>query len=625
MATLLGVDRYPSSAPPSEWGLSLDCATVEQIFVPVDRSLPFPNPVLMTVPAFGTVRVRIVDADGALVPLSGTVHLMSANAGSNPNGVLKLALNDGNSAPALVGAGLRFNAFVETPAFPQLRAEGAGPVADGEIATIDVPLPDPVQFEVVATLVSEKGEVCRGPAGATFLAPTEQPGHWDNGIRELVADQDGIVQMPLGRVLLQHGAVRLAFRGTMPDGEQGFGSWIDVQTPEGSKREIDLGDIVLREAQLLAAGMVVDDSEHPVAGAMVMCESGSRSDSIDSPWRSSAMSHATTSIDGRFRFVSDEIQGAHEVGLSAMARVEGWSVDGTARVQCGQSDVRLRVEARGSIAGSVVLPAGVDREKIVVAVGAPARRGEPDQWFNQVVPEAGGTFLTREIEPGSYRFAILRRSSRSSSAPLVSIDDVRVESRKVTRDPRLDHINLGGGLRCVSVGVTDGDGAPVKHGTLYVVDRESGAGLVDSFALSDKPAHLLLDGRIDILVIAPGFQRAWLRDITSDGSVRLMKGLNRTLELDFTGFETLAEREVLLARIEPIDLPLVEGDWPKVVADAHGAALFTVDDPGRYRVYVKRGMRGLVDYQGRSLSIEPQIVTIDASSEPLTIEVHVAR
>jgi len=624
-ARFTGVDRYPSGVPPSEWGLSLDCATVERTFVAVDRSMPFPDPVLMTVPAIGTVRVRVVDADGALVPLSGNVRLMSANAGSDPNVLLTLALHEGVSASALVGAGLRFNAFVETPAFAQLRADGVGPTADGEVATIDVPLPDPVQFDVVATLISEKGEVCRGPTGATFLAPTEKAGSWNNGNRELVADQDGIVHVPLGRVLMRHGPVRLAFRGTMPDGEQGFGSWIDVQPPEGSKREIDLGDVVLREAQLLAAGTVVDDADRPVSGAMVMCDSRSRGGSVDSPWRWLAVGRATTSSDGRFRFVSAEIQDAHEVELDAMARVEGWSVTGIARVPCGQSDVRLRVEARGSIAGSVLLPAGVDREQILVAVGVPAKGGEPNRWFNQAVPEAGGTFLLGETEPGSYRFAILRRTSRSTSAPLVLIDDVRVESRKVARDPRLDRIDLGGRVRCVSVGVTDGDGIPVTCGNLYVIDRESGAGLLDSIALRDKPARLLLDGRIDVLVIAPGFQRAWLRDVTGDGSVRLAKGLSRKIELDISGYGTLAEREVLLARLQPIDAPLVEeGDWPKVVADAHGAALFTVDDPGRYRVHVRRGERRLVNDEGQSLSIDPQIVTIDESAVPLTVEVHVA-
>jgi hypothetical protein len=39
---------------------------------------------------------------------------------------------------------------------------------------------------------------------------------------------------------------------------------------------------------------------------------------------------------------------------------------------------------------------------------------------------------------------------------------------------------------------------------------------------------------------------------------------------------------------------------------------------------VKRGERRLVNDEGQSLSIDPQIVTIDESAVPLTVEVHVA-
>lgn len=622
-ATFTGIDRYPGSSS-TEWGLSLDCATKERTFVAVDRSSPPTEPVRMVVPPIGSIRVRVVDADGALVPLSGRVLLTSSEAGSDPNGLLTLVLHNGVSESATVGTGLRLNAFVEVQAFAQLRAQGAGPVADGDAATIDVPLPDPVQFDVVATLVSEKGEVCAGPSGSTFLAPTDQTGRWDNGNRELVADPDGIVRMPLGRVLMRHGAVRLAFRGTMPDGETGFGSWIDVPPPGGSKREIDLGDVVLREAELVVAGTVVDSSDRPIGGAMVMCDSSSRRGSLEDPW-STAMFQARTGSDGRFRFVRVADENAHEARLTAMARVEGWSVTGTARAPRGATDVRLRVEARGAVAGSVVLPVGIDCKQVAVALGDRPKPGEPDRWFDASSPKPSGNFITNEIEPGSYRFAVLRRNSRSWSAPLVAIDDVRVEPGNVTRDPRLARIDLGGRLHAVSIEVTDGDGAPVTKGTAYVVDRERGAGILDSIALGGKPVCLILDGRIDLLVLAPGFQRAWLRDVTGDGSLRLEKGLNRTVELNLTGFETLESGEALMARLEPIDLPLVEGDWPSAVADASGKASFTLDDPGRYRVYVKRGVRGLVDAAGRLLPTEPQIVTLDASSAPLAIEVRVVR
>lgn len=70
---------------------------------------------------------------------------------------------------------------------------------------------------------------------------------------------------------------------------------------------------------------------------------------------------------------------------------------------------------------------------------------------------------------------------------------------------------------------------------------------------------------------------------------------------------------------------MVESDWPRAVADARHIARFTVDEPGRYRIYVKRSERGTEDIAGRVLSIAPQILTVDDTSGPLSIPIRLAR
>ena len=124
---------------------------------------------------------------------------------------------------------------------------------------------------------------------------------------------------------------------------------IDVELPDGSTEELDLGDIAVRVATLAVSGTVVDDLGRPAVGAFVQMRDWSRGPE-DEAWRQWARDAVDQDSDGSFRFV--DCGAEPEVQLDAMAQVDGWPAWATARVPRGTEGLRLVLASSGAVAPS---------------------------------------------------------------------------------------------------------------------------------------------------------------------------------------------------------------------------------------------------------------------------------
>lgn len=163
------------------------------------------------------------------------------------------------------------------------------------------------------------------------------------------------------------------------------------------------------------AGVVVDEADHPVAGAEVFVsttfdeiplENGSRSYAYLEGRPARQLFSARTDADGHFRILGIPANGMADLGVHATGKVlrephrEFLSPD-TMSWHAGQQDVRLVVEAAGSIEGRVLVPEGKSAAEARVRL----ERTEPGYWgqANTVRADANGVFRVTEVAGGSYR------------------------------------------------------------------------------------------------------------------------------------------------------------------------------------------------------------------------------
>lgn len=275
----------------------------------------------------------------------------------------------------------------------------------------------------------------------------------------------------------------------------------------------DLGDLRLESAPLLCAGVVLDEQGEPVAGARIEAwPPGAEGPSF--PACAATRSGATGEFELRGESADARlVLAAHREG--ALAEPEF--------VPRGARDVRLVLRAGGELEGRVQVHPSLHGAVLLIE----ARRSDDAAGHVGAPPsaslrlDADGTFLLRALGSGSYDLSVVHAAS---AAVLGGVRGVAVRAGERTRDPRLAPLDLGMALRALELELFDTAGLPVAGGR--ATSRPSGA--LDDHWTTSIAEHGRLQlvgdgGALDVVLVAPGFQRLELTGLVASRRVTLRR------------------------------------------------------------------------------------------------------
>lgn len=440
---------------------------------PHDAALPV-GPVAATVGSAATPRIDVAgDAVGAAVAADPLQRIAAAQPGPATAAVqasLVLQVRDhrgaraGSPMLATVHAAVR-DFDVEMLGSLPPPAIAAAPVLDGTVV-LDVPVgeslwlevhhPDnllPLRRRLEPPLVAgerRRIDIDLGPPYPWFagrlLDATGRPlrncdigvatEFWPTEYQRARTDGDGRFRV---RVLAQHasprdGAVVIGVGG-LRDGDLSGHRQDLWATPRARKAvalpivgdAVDLGDFVLVEVPVFAAGRVVDGAGRPVGGVEV----GFATMAVfDSGWRTLACVRAATAADGTFcarDWVADP-----RAGFRAVVASPTWVGSAPREFAAGATELELTVRPCAALAGSVRLPAaGSQLFYSLRVVGQPSADVALD--WRDVGTTRLVQFVVKDLAPGPvelevrYRDVLLWRCSGVPAVLGVCREDERLQ------------------------------------------------------------------------------------------------------------------------------------------------------------------------------------------------------
>ena len=450
------------------------------VTAPVDLARLPARPVRLILPPTGSVRARCpgVEADVELTAEPGDKE------GRMPSdltfqGKLTEPLVAGETLFPFVGLGLRLHALVRPwpwhPGWPRFE----GPTRPGEEVLVEIPLGDPIPvLRVSGRAVDEQGQPFRNRflhCGFRFLGATT--GRFSSDLAR--TDGEGLFTF--------HGpALTGQWQGPADYREleivalgNGGPEWYAAARGRGPRSNcspfpldgrLDLGRVVLAERLPLLAGQVRDTRGRAVAGIRVSLtplEPPSGKPAAYFPVRESV-----TDAQGRFRF-SGTLSGWLQVkvvpGDFFLACPERVAAAGTL-------DLEFVLRGAGAIEGSLCLDPDVPKGALRVCVAPDAVTAVPQfappvlGSDNQVDRE--GRFTLRRVRPGARTVRI-----QVGDRLLAEVPQVVVREGEVTRDERLNGLDLTSRLRWLTLSLVDGEGQFIDSTVLRVGEFLIGGGM----------------------------------------------------------------------------------------------------------------------------------------------------
>jgi hypothetical protein len=178
---------------------------------------------------------------------------------------------------------------------------------------------------------------------------------------------------------------------------------------------LDAGRIRLEVLPVVLAGRVVDQDHSPLANATVEAIGRGRSRDLA----------ATTGKDGGFLLRAPSGRGPYQVSAHAVGRVS----EKVAGVSDPALDLRFVLEPSGALQGSVLLPAGIESDRISVRAATDGR----SPFTTTLLP--GGSFLLAGLPRGVYTVVI-----DGAGIHPIRVSDVVVNPPETTKDGRLDRL-----------------------------------------------------------------------------------------------------------------------------------------------------------------------------------------
>ena len=484
----------------------------------------------------GTCVVTLVDERGEIQRLPFQASLSLAEA--RPLDLESLALVQ---ATSVLGEPLAFEQIepghelvvrVQPSGRAPCELRARGPRLAGERVELRVPLPTgPARLR--GRLVDEDGTPLPDLALRALLEPASSDGPAPEPT-SLRTGPDGRFSLELAALPEEPGWTLTLHGRDSPDGASARCRLFPWSS--------DLGDLRFQSAPLLCAGVVLDEQGEPVAGARIEAwPPGASGPSFP------ACAETRSSANGTF-----ELRGA---GLEARLVLAVHKEDLLAEpelVPRGTRDLRVVLRAGGEIEGRVQVDPSLRGAVLLIE----ARRSGDDAQPPGAPPStslrlgADGTFLLRALASGSYDLSVVHAAS---AAVLGGVRGIAVRAGARTRDPRLAPLDLGTALRALELELVDTAGVPVAGGRAS--SRPSGAldGPWTTSIAEHGRVQLVGDGRaLDVVLVAPGFQRLELSGVAASRRVTL----RRAPELRFVlapGLALPEAPEYLGLQLTPLD------------------------------------------------------------------------
>ncbi|MBK9385286.1 MAG: hypothetical protein IPN34_10775 [Planctomycetes bacterium] len=317
---------------------------------------------------------------------------------------------------------------------------------------------------------------------------------------------------------------------------------------------VDLGDLRLTAIPIIAAGVVRDAEGQPVPMAPVSAE---------------LYTHRAGTYQEMLSVITDQsgsftLRAATErKRLAVCTFLDGRQTALVTGLTPGSAEalaLELRLPPRSGIAGSVLLDEGLSSSSLRVhAIGADGYRRycelrRKDLGFELPLPAGRYRLL---VEASGHELWKHQESIERNGIVLFALDDLVVEERGLTRDPRLQAIDLRGRVRTLRARLIDDLGAPLRRAALRFAPLGAGVTSECYFARSSAEGEVeLLCAREHerFLLAAPGFRPqpcSWQMD---PQTLQVSRGQAVVVRLRNGAPRPAAAMEIF-AELWPIELP----------------------------------------------------------------------
>jgi len=490
--------------PPHELGLSVDLPLRESAGTVVQHEPPRGEAVRLRLPSMGSVEVRVLEADGSPAEDGTLVELKGSGRQTQRDTA------DGRASFEHVGLGLELELTADRAAVSErAHAFFAGPRSPGERVTRTVQLA--VERTVLTfRAVDELGQAIHGElqvfvgiqslalgTGEESTVSTDAQGRFQIEVQPLVEGDRRELE-----VTSRHGALvgRVDLGRAFPPGQ------------------IDMGDIVLAAPPLIAAGRVVDEAGQAVARAQVSAAAvpgeGAEGRELDPFGRL----EVTSDVEGAFA-LRGSVNARRVRLLLAHSQLGAEPCD----VLVGSSGIEIVARQTGGVEGGLLIDPGLPQGALHVTLrpeeGGADTDNSPDV-RDQPVRAAHASFRFQKLLPGNYRLDV-----RSGRELLAAFDHIVVRAREISRDPRIQSIDLTGRLNVFSLQLVPPSEPFTPSGS---VTYTSAVALEpqNRFDLDGANPVLIVTSlpRIDAILRVDGCRIESLKDLAEHTEVRLRPG-----------------------------------------------------------------------------------------------------
>ena len=583
-----GVARFAEFDALMQSGLSetLRVGLAEVLPEPVELPLPEAYksvgehpPLRLVMPPTGAVEVAVLDHAGQPCADGVIVRLVIADPATEDEA---LGGGDGRTATALtvggvarfgyvgLGLALRAAAFLNGPTQPS-EARGEGPRAAGE--QIRLELHEDTALAGVSGTLTLDGKAYADQDALLTVRHRLEAFHYDEDVH-LRTDATGgfrVQLRPPDDGELPESALWLTAR----QGERTLLAELRLPADFG-RGVVELGELALEDAPVLAAGRVVDTAGQPLHGARISVQYEEQwgDDPAQRYWSNANGLESSSGPDGSFRIVGLPPQSD---ALRLVAR-HGSALPALLPFEQGATGLAIVLQGAGVVEGSVQIDEGFPADRLAVRVdypsGLPAELEALVETVDAIDP-LSRRFRLIALPPGVVRLTVLVADTELEIAHLEGL----VVGPGAPPDPRLEGIDLRGKVFLRTLTLLGPPGAKVDIAAI----RDHSAGDVLQWAEDGVAALVTTAAAADLEIYAEGFRTLHLPGVGEDRTVTLQRGIPVAVRWQ-GGLPETAGRSWAV-RLSPIEAG--PADWMLVVEesfDASGEALLDVAAPGTWRL-----------------------------------------
>lgn len=508
-------------------GVNVSLALDEALDPPVEAQLdPMAapsEPVVLTLPASGSVEVVVLDRSGqppaqpvevmlAAFPLDADLaSAREALESSEARAALRECAPDGRARFAHVSLGCALVvSAIRGRANVRHTTTARGPTSVGQQTTIELVLGAQVA-SLSGRLLDDRGQAL---AERRFSGRIEsvRSGSTFESVLTQKTDVEGRFELD---VMTNEGddALQLVLQISDASGME-LAAGVRALPLRLTPGVHDLGDIVLASSPLLAEGTVVDELGQPLQGATVnlLAQRALTPDPGSSILEVSPTLRAHTDAAGRFT-----LRGALKGDEFLLAASLGERSSDSRPAAPGVRDIVLVIGRTGALVGRVQLDESVPRSALYVEVSASFENGGS----GFALLAEGGEFAVRGLRPGIYQFTLY---DSNTWEVLATIGELAVRADQDTRDPRLDPLDLRGVLRSIRLVVLGEDAQPLPEANIACGASDSGE-LAQWYSFQGQALPILLSvPSVTLVVSAPGHLTQRLVGVRDDVTVSMQRG-----------------------------------------------------------------------------------------------------